>query len=138
MIFGIGTDIVAIARLQRLVERHSPASVRRLLAPFEWSDYESAADKGRFLAKRFAVKEAFAKACGTGLRTPLSLQRIGLEHDALGKPVLRLADEARDWLDGRLGQWSVHVSVSDEQEMAVAFVVLEAGPVLQRAAGVAA
>lgn len=136
MIFGIGTDIVAVNRLQRLVDRYTSSSVRRLLAPFEWSDFEAAADKGRFLAKRFAVKEAFAKACGTGLRAPVSLQRVGLEHDALGKPLLRLNDETRQWLDGRLGQWRAHVSVSDEKDMAVAFVVLEAGPALWPAAAV--
>jgi len=68
MIVGIGTDIVAVARLQGMWERHGNQALDKLLAPDELDDFARAADKGRFLAKRFAAKEAFAKAFGTALK----------------------------------------------------------------------
>ena len=73
MIHGIGTDIVAVARLRRMWERHGERVLEKLLAPREIDEFAKAADKGRFLAKRFAAKEAFAKALGTGVRPPATL-----------------------------------------------------------------
>ena len=80
--------------------------------------------QARFLAKRFAAKEAFAKALGTGLRAPATLRNIGITHDALGKPVLELAAELQALLDEQ-GIDRQHLSISDEKALAVAFVVLE-------------
>lgn len=125
MIFGIGTDIVAIPRLQRSLDRRGDDFARHILADAEWDEYVVIRDKARFLAKRFAVKEAFSKACGTGLRAPLALQRIWVEHDALGKPLLRVASEVSAWLDQHAAGWSGHVSISDEKEMVVAWVLIE-------------
>jgi holo-[acyl-carrier protein] synthase len=123
MIHGIGTDIVAVARLQRMWERHGERTVARLLAPDELPAFFRAADKGRFLAKRFAAKEAFAKAFGTGLRAPALLGAIAVINDDLGKPALRFRGE----LDRALcaGGLAAHLSISDEADYAVAFVVLE-------------
>lgn len=123
MIAGIGTDIAAVSRLRRLYERHGEAALGHLLAPSERADFERAIDKGRFLAKRFAAKEAFAKALGTGLRAPAVLPSIAVSHDALGKPRFEFAPELAALVQQR-GLIS-HLSLSDEQEFVVAFVVLE-------------
>jgi len=123
MIVGIGTDIAAVARLQGLYDRHGQAALERLLAPAELAEFERAPDKGRFLAKRFAAKEAFAKALGTGLRPPALLPNIAIGHDALGKPVLEFAPELAALVAQR--GLIAHLSISDEREYAVAFVVLE-------------
>ena len=88
MIYGVGTDIVAIKRLQGMWDRHGEKALQRLLAPKEIADFVKAADKGRFLAKRFAAKEAFSKALGTGIRPPAVLSAIAVSHNELGKPIL--------------------------------------------------
>jgi holo-[acyl-carrier protein] synthase len=123
MIFGIGTDIVAVARMADLWERHGERALERLLAPDERDDCRRAAHPGRFLAKRFAAKEALGKALGTGIRAPVSLSAISITHDPAGKPQFRLAPElAAHVADQRL---TAHVSISDERDYAVAFVVVE-------------
>jgi holo-[acyl-carrier protein] synthase len=123
VIAGIGTDIVAVARLRGMWERHGDRALDKLLAPDERADFERAPDKGRFLAKRFAAKEAFAKAFGTGVRPPVLLPDIGIGHDALGKPQLiyygPLAAAMRD------AGLIAHLSLSDEADYAVAYVILE-------------
>ena len=86
MIHGIGADIVAVKRLQQMWEGHGDRVLEKLLAPQEMADFARAADKGRFLAKRFAAKEAFSKAFGTGIRAPAVLPAIAVGHDDLGKP----------------------------------------------------
>ena len=123
MIHGIGTDIVAIARLQRMWERHGEHAVTRLLAPDELPAFSRATDKGRFLAKRFAAKEAFAKAFGTGLRTPVLLGAIAVVNNDLGKPALNFHGDLDRVLRAR--GLTAHLSISDEADYAVAFVVLE-------------
>lgn len=123
MIHGIGTDIAAIERLAGLFARHGDTAVAKLLAPAEIADFDKATDKGRFLAKRFAAKEAFGKALGTGIRAPVLLPAIGVGHDALGKPVLELAPAVAALLAER--RLVAHLSLSDEQDYAVAFVILE-------------
>ena len=79
MIFGVGTDIVAIKRLGRLYGRHGERALEKLLAPAERAGFEKTTDPARFLAKRFAAKEAFSKALGTGVRPPATLTAIALE-----------------------------------------------------------
>lgn len=123
MIHGIGTDIVAVARLQRMWERHGEYAVARLLAPDELPAFSRATDKARFLAKRFAAKEAFAKAFGTGLRAPALLGAIAVTNDDLGKPALSFHGDLDRVLRAR--GLTAHLSISDEADYAVAFVVLE-------------
>lgn len=123
MIFGIGTDICAIARMAGAYERHGERFARRILTPAELAEFGRSQARPRLLAKRFAVKEAFSKAYGTGIREPVYLRNVGVGHDALGKPVLEFAPP----LAALLAQQKLraHVSISDEQEFAVAFVVIE-------------
>lgn len=123
MIYGIGTDIVAVARMASALERFGERFARRILAPEEFADYCQASRPAHFLAKRYAVKEAVVKALGTGFRDGLSLRHISVGHDAAGKPLLCYAAPLRRRLTER-GVGEGFVSVSDEQEYAVAYVIL--------------
>lgn len=125
MIFGIGTDIVAVARIEAAIARHGAAFAERILSSQELAEYHAHAHHARFLSKRFAAKEAFAKATGQGLRHPVSLRRISVNHDALGKPSFSFDDELSAYVR-QLGVMRHHLSISDEREMVVAFVILEA------------
>ena len=80
MIHGIGTDIIAVKRLQGMWERHGERVLEKLLAPQELAEFAEAAVKARFLATRFAAKEAFCKALGTGVRPPSVLPALPLLH----------------------------------------------------------
>lgn len=124
MIHGIGTDIVEVSRIEDSLARFGEAFAQRILTEREWQAFELSQTRARFLAKRFAAKEAFAKALGTGLRAPATFQNIGVDHDDLGKPVLDLAPELQTLLD-QCGIRFQHLSISDEKALAVAFVVLE-------------
>jgi len=126
VIHGIGSDIVEYARIESMWTRYGLRFARRILGERELPGFESNPDPARLLAKRFAAKEAFAKAVGSGLRDPVSLRRIGITHDALGKPVLQFDEVLRTHL-ARLGITGHHLSISDERSMIVAFVVLERG-----------
>jgi holo-[acyl-carrier protein] synthase len=125
MIYGIGTDIVSIKRMDSLHARFGGKLAERILSPEEWGDYTLATDKNTFLAKRFAAKEAFSKATGTGMRSPVHFSAIRITHDALGRPGLAYSAELSDWIAKRQIV-SAHLSLSDEQDYAVAFVLLEA------------
>lgn len=123
MIYGTGTDIVAVARMGKLYERHGEHALDKLLAPEERGDFQKAKDPARFLAKRFAAKEAFGKALGIGVATPATLPNVAVTHDDLGKPAFAYSPELARYLAER--GLVAHLSISDEQEFALAFVVME-------------
>jgi len=124
VIFGIGTDIVDCARIEAMWSRYGDRFASRVLSVQESSDYRACHNASRFLAKRFAAKEAFAKAVGSGLREPVSLFRISISHDELGKPVLKFDEVLHSYLS-QLGVTRQHLSISDERNTVIAFVVLE-------------
>ncbi len=124
MIYGIGSDIVAVERIRRLLTAYGDAFARRILAPEEWDAYRASANPANVLAKRFAAKEALAKALGTGLRHPVSLRNISISHNELGRPEFSLSPELAQLLRQR-GVGRQHLSLSDEKDLACAFVVLE-------------
>ncbi len=126
MIFGIGTDIVEISRIEALWARYGERFAARVLSEQELAEYPTSPNIPRLLAKRFAAKEALAKAAGSGMRHPVGFQRISVTHDGLGKPVLLFDKVLRDYL-AQLGVTGHHLSISDEHDMVVAFVVLESG-----------
>jgi holo-[acyl-carrier protein] synthase len=123
MIVGIGTDLVEIPRIERALERFGERFAQRILADSEYREYQRNRRPAAFLAKRFAAKEAFSKAMGTGLRYPVRWRHIVVGHDRLGKPVFEYSDDLRPLLDAR--EWHAHLSITDERGMACAFVVLE-------------
>ncbi len=124
MIFGIGTDIVEVSRIESSITQFGDDFAKRILAESEFASYQQSHIKPRFLAKRFAAKEAFSKALGTGLRAPATFQNIAVSHDDLGKPILVLAKELQAFLAGK-NITQTHISISDEKNLAAAFVILE-------------
>ncbi|CAG4883835.1 Holo-[acyl-carrier-protein] synthase [Georgfuchsia toluolica] len=123
MIFGVGTDIAQISRLGDLYQRQGERTLEKILTPSERAACKASADPARFLAKRFAAKEALGKAYGTGVRAPVLLPNIAIEHDELGKPFFVFsAPLAAVFAERGL---IAHLSISDEREFVVAFVILE-------------
>lgn len=123
MIYGIGTDIVHINRMQENIDKYGDKFAKRILTAFELSEYGTKNNKAAFLAKRFAAKEATAKAMGTGFSQGLSLHHIGVINDDAGKPTLEFLDVAELFLKKNNIKQS-HLSLADEREYAVAFVTL--------------
>jgi len=138
MIFGIGTDIVRMERIAALVARWGERFPRRILGPDEQAEFNRRRDRGGpihgerraidYLAKRFAAKEAFSKALGTGLRWPMTLLSLQILNDPAGKPVAVPRKALAGWMAER--NLRSHVSVSDESDAAIAFVVIEVEPLL--------
>ena len=126
MIVGIGTDIVRIARFEAMLDRYGLRVADRILNAEELLEFSTVGRPARFLAKRFAVKEAVAKAFGTGFRDGLCLRHIGLRHDELGRPLLVFAARAEE-IRMQLQVSASHVSIADEQDYAIAFVTLQRG-----------
>ena len=124
MIFGIGTDIVRVARMQQDLDRFGERFAERILTEGELKEYRENANKANFLARRFAAKEAAVKALGTGFSQGVQLHDIEVIHDAQGKPLLEFRGRARDFLLER-NVSIAHISLADEQDHAVAFVTLE-------------
>lgn len=125
MIFGIGTDIVSIERIRQTLSRHGANFPQRILSDNELVQLNDVVDIAPWIAKRWAAKEAFGKAAGLGIRAPLALKRIGVVNDEMGRPVFDLTEEVLAWL-GERGIKRMHLSLSDEREHAIAFVVFEA------------
>jgi len=123
MIFGIGTDIVRITRMKENIEKFGDKFAERILSEEELNEYHDYSEPSRLLAKRFAAKEAASKAMGTGFRNGISFKQIFITHDKLGKPLLNFSGKAKDFLNEQ-GVRESHVSISDEQEYAVAYVTL--------------
>lgn len=123
-ILGLGTDIVEIARIEAVVARSGDRLAQRVLCAGEWALYQAHQQPVRFLAKRFAVKEAAAKAFGTGIRNGLAFEQFEVYNDALGKPQVRFHDAAAR-LAVQMGVKFVHVTLADERCYACATVILE-------------
>jgi len=123
-IVGIGTDMVSIARIRAIWERFGVAFARRILTSTELEKFSLARDPVAFLAKRYAAKEAVAKALGTGFRPQgVLLTDIGVLNDVLGRPYLQFTGQTAVEMEQR-GVVESHLSLSDEREFALAFVVL--------------
>lgn len=132
MIHGIGVDIISVARVERLTVRHGAERfARRILHESEWDDFRAARQPARFLAKRFAVKEAAAKALGTAIRGGVQFADFALGHAAAGTPQLRLHGVAAERA-AAAAVVATQISLSDEVEQVVAFAVFErADPLAQ-------
>ena len=124
MIGGIGVDIVETARIERVYERFGARFARRILTADELAEFARREHSCRFLATRFAAKEAAAKALGTGIGESIGFQSMQIDNDARGKPCLRFLDRGRDLAAG-LGIGNALVSLADEKHYVVAMVVLE-------------
>jgi holo-[acyl-carrier protein] synthase len=128
MIYGIGTDICDVARIAKALERHGERFAQRVLGPHEIDVFRARRAKVEargvaYLATRFSAKEAFSKAIGLGLRSPMTWQNCEVVKAASGKPEIRLHGALQDWFAAR--RLRAQVSVSDESSYACAFVVVE-------------
>lgn len=124
MIYGIGIDVVEPHRIARLLEIYGERFARRVLTPREWPGYEKTAKPVLFVANRFAAKEAFSKAMGTGFRYPVTLQCISIVQNKAGKPGFEFHPNLNALVQER-GIIGHHVTISDEKSLACACVVLE-------------
>lgn len=122
---AVGTDIIAVERVEEVWRRHGPRFARRVLTPAERQRCEAAAMPWRYLAKRFAAKEAIAKCLGCGIGVRLSFQDIHIERNSAGAPVVELNERALR-VAAELGGSRVLLSISDERDYAVAFAALVA------------
>jgi len=125
VIYGVGMDLVEVARITTAHDRWGVRFARRLLADAELAEWQHHPQPDRFLARRFAAKEAASKALGTGMRDGVSFQTLSVAHDRLGKPLIRFHGEALALLRQRHIVFA-HLSITDERQFAAAVVVLEA------------
>lgn len=128
MIYGIGTDLCDIRRVQATLERRGERFAQKVLGPHEMAVFRErwtrTPQRGvRYLATRFAAKEAFSKAIGLGMRMPMTWRACEVVKARSGKPEIELHGALADWCSAR--QLRAHVSVSDEMDYASAFVVVE-------------
>ena len=128
MIYGIGTDVCDLRRMGATFARQGERFAERVLGPAELLVWRSRSARLparglRYLATRFSAKEAFSKAIGLGIRSPMRWRDCEILNQASGKPVLHLHGELKAWFEGRglVG----HVTLSDESEYAASFVVVE-------------
>ncbi len=124
MIYGVGIDVVEVRRIEASLARFGRRLAEKILSAEECPEYDRSLRKARFLARRFAAKEALVKALGTGFRGGLFPGAISVTHDALGKPQFRLAGSLSAVLQQR-GICHSHLSITDEREYALAYVLLE-------------
>ncbi len=124
MILGIGTDLVEIARIEHALGRWGERFALRILVEHELERFRAHRKPAAYLAKRFAAKEAFSKAIGTGIRHPVNWHNVSVANHASGKPYLRFST-ILDELLARRGVRGVHLSITDEMSVASAFVILE-------------
>lgn len=124
MILGVGTDIVATARLARMADQYGDRFLRRVFTRREVETAEMRATLEQRLGTRFAAKEATMKALGTGWRNGVQFTQIEVRKHPTGRPEMVLSGEARARAEA-LGVTTIHVSLSHEAETAMAVVILE-------------
>lgn len=119
---GIGTDIVQLHRIAPLWRQYGERFAKRILAPAEFEEFLQKTNQIAFLAKRFAAKEAVAKALGTGFGEKLAFKDICVTHNLAGKPGIMLLGKATALCEPNV---QIHLSISDERDLAMAFVIIE-------------
>jgi holo-[acyl-carrier protein] synthase len=124
MIFGVGTDVVEIGRIQKALERFGEKFARRVLCEPELNRFFKHRLPANYLAKRFAAKEAFTKALGTGIRAPANWHGVWVANLPSGKPELHFSVPLEKLLEKK-GVTRAHLSLSDEKGVAFATVILE-------------
>ncbi len=125
MIIGTGVDIVEVARINRLLEKHSPRFEKKVFTPGEILYCQSKADPGSHFAARFAAKEAVMKCLGTGMDQGIAFNDIEVTHEDTGQPAIQLHGKGKE-LFTRLKIKTIHISLSHEKNYAIAQAIAEA------------
>ncbi|WP_420475257.1 holo-ACP synthase [Noviherbaspirillum sp. ST9] len=128
MIYGIGTDIIQISRIEEALVRHGDRFAEKILGKEELEKYHRRKSKVeargiRFLASRFAAKEAFSKAIGLGMRMPMTWRAMQTLNAPSGKPVVVTSGVLKEFMEQN--GLAAQVSITDEADYAVAFVIVE-------------
>lgn len=128
MIAGVGIDLIRIDRIDRAWQRHPERFPEKILGPDELKVFQVRAARDRerglrYLSTRFAAKEAFSKAVGLGMRAPMWWNRMQTLNAKGGRPYVALAEPLASWYAERFG--SAHISITDETDLAAAYVVVE-------------
>jgi len=126
VIYGVGTDLVEIGRVERALARFGERFAERILCEPELRRFREHAKPAAYLAKRFAAKEAFTKALGTGIRAPANWHGVWVSNQRSGKPQLEYSAALAALLETR-GVQRAHLTLTDERGMAAATVILECG-----------
>jgi holo-[acyl-carrier protein] synthase len=124
VIFGVGTDVVEIGRIEKALSRWGDRFANRILVDPELRRFATHRLRANYLAKRFAAKEAFTKALGTGIQAPANWHGVWVRNLPSGKPVLEFSDSLQILMKKK-GVTHSHVSLSDEKGVAFATVILE-------------
>jgi len=124
MIFGVGTDIVEVARIRRIVDRFGERFASRILSPGEIAAYRVCRRPVPFLAKHFAAKEAMVKALGTGFGNGVRAREIAVVHASSGQPLIDCCGRTR-MIIKEMGVGQAFLSIADEDAYAIAFVTLQ-------------
>ena len=128
MIYGIGTDICDVRRIQASLARHGERFAKRVLSDGEFAIWQRRSQRWpergvRYLTTRFSAKEAFSKAIGLGMVMPMTWRSCEISNLPSGQPMVVLHGALKDWFDSR--QLSAHITVSDETDYAASFCVVE-------------
>jgi len=124
VIFGVGTDVVEIGRIEKALGRWGERFAERILCAPELARFRKHRQPAAYLAKRFAAKEAFTKALGTGIKAPANWHGVWVTNQASGKPQLEFSSQLQAVLS-RQGISCAHLTLADERGVAVATVILE-------------
>lgn len=123
-IIGLGIDLIKINRIKRLISIYKQKLAQRILTKNELINYKFYDNKTKFLAKRFAIKEAAVKALGIGIKNGITFNQFEIYHDCFGKPYLKLFKQAM-FLAKKLGVNNIHITLTDEKNYACAVVIIE-------------
>jgi len=125
-IFGIGTDIVNIKRIKKILKNNGTRFKNKIFSESEINYCEKKRDPGPFYAKRFAAKEAFSKALGTGIRKGINLKNIIIFNDVYGKPKIKLKGSTYNYLKKKIKskKYNIHLSLADDKPWAQATVII--------------
>jgi holo-[acyl-carrier protein] synthase len=131
VIYGIGTDIVQISRVEAALKRSGPRFAEKILGPEELVKYHARRAKNevrglRFLATRFSAKEAFSKAIGLGMRMPMTWRSAQTLNAPSGKPIIVCSGALDEFM--RTHRLTAQVTISDEADYGVAFVIVTQAP----------
>ena len=125
-IFGIGTDIINIKRMEKSLKLHGNKFKKNIFSKNEITYCENKKNPGAFYAKRFAAKEALTKALGTGIRKGIKFKNIEIDNDSYGKPFIRLNGAANTYLKKKIKnkKYNIYLSLSDDKPWAQATVII--------------